>query len=559
MISWKTASIKIKLLVAAVVAGVITLTVGVIGWTSVNAVSNDLTLVAQIQNASRRFVQLEVDHLEWVQGASEFFRDTERTALGVQIDHRRCGLGEWYFGEERATMEQIIPELKEPLSRLDGPHRKLHQSASEIETILSRGQAHRQEAYDYFEKVTMTNLRDVQATLEELVTAANRRAESVRSDAESAAAGARLIMIVFMITGTVASILISSIIAGLIASPIRAMVGMLKDIAQGEGDLTVRLKAKTEDELGEMAKWFNMFIGNIQKMIRDISGNAQTLASASTELSAVANQMTAGSKDTLTSTSTVAAAAEEMSANSASVASGMEHASGGLSSVATATEEMSATVGEIASNAEKARTVSSDAAKQAEDVTNMMKVLGNAAQEIGAVTETITSISAQTNLLALNATIEAARAGAAGKGFAVVASEIKALAEQTAQATGDIKEKISAIQSSTGTAVTDIDKISGVIREVGEIIYTIATAIEEQATVTRDIAGNISEASSNVKEANERVAQTAEVSQSIAKDISSVNKSAEEMSGSSEQVNISSEELSKLAEQLKSMVGKFKV
>ena len=135
------------------------------------------------------------------------------------------------------------------------------------------------------------------------------------------------------------------------------------------------------------------------------------------------------------------------------------------------------------------------------------------------MTETITNISAQTNLLALNATIEAARAGTAGKGFAVVANEIKELAKQTAEATEDIKARIAGIQNSTGTAITDIGQITTVIRDVGTIVTSIAAAIEEQATVTKDVAGNIAQASSGVREANERVSQTAEVSKSIARDI----------------------------------------
>jgi len=188
-----------------------------------------------------------------------------------------------------------------------------------------------------------------------------------------------------------------------------------------------------------------------------------------------------------------------------------------------------------------------------------MKQLGTAAQEIGKVTETITSISSQTNLLALNATIEAARAGAAGKGFAVVANEIKELAQQTASATEEIKGRISGIQSSTGAAIADVDKIAGVIREVGEIVATIATAIEEQAAVTRDMARNIAEASSGVKDANERVAQTATVSQEIARDIAAVNTASGEMTSASQQVQASSMDLSQLAEQLKAMVGRFKL
>jgi len=185
--------------------------------------------------------------------------------------------------------------------------------------------------------------------------------------------------------------------------------------------------------------------------------------------------------------------------------------------------------------------------------------LGQAAQEIGQVTETITNISAQTNLLALNATIEAARAGAAGKGFAVVANEIKELARQTAEATEDIKARINGIQNSTGSAVTDIEQITGVIREVGGIVAGIAAAIEEQATVTRDVAGNIAQASTGVREANERVSQTATVSRSIARDIAGVNRAVSDIRQGGEQVQTSAVELSHLAEQLRSQVAQFRM
>jgi methyl-accepting chemotaxis protein len=188
-----------------------------------------------------------------------------------------------------------------------------------------------------------------------------------------------------------------------------------------------------------------------------------------------------------------------------------------------------------------------------------MKKLGQAAQEIGHVTETITRISAQTNLLALNATIEAARAGTAGKGFAVVAGEIKELARQTAEATEDIKSRIAGIQGSTSSAISDIEQIAIVIRDVGSIVTSIATAIEEQATVTKDVAGNIAEASAGVQEGNQHVSQMANVSKSIARDIADVRTAVTDIRRGGEQVQGSATELSRLAEQISAQVGQFRV
>jgi len=159
----------------------------------------------------------------------------------------------------------------------------------------------------------------------------------------------------------------------------------------------------------------------------------------------------------------------------------------------------------------------------------------------------------------LNATIEAARAGAAGKGFAVVASEIKELALQTAAATSEIKDKIGTIQGATAVAVADIDKIVQVIRDVNEIVMSIATAIQEQSTVTQDIAGNIAQASSGVREANQRVAQTSTVSSSIAKEIAELNGDSSKTSAFTEEVSASVTSLMKMAQSLQEICKQFRL
>ncbi|MFZ5952558.1 MAG: methyl-accepting chemotaxis protein [Candidatus Rifleibacteriota bacterium] len=328
-----------------------------------------------------------------------------------------------------------------------------------------------------------------------------------------------------------------------------------KEIARG--NLQVQVKPRSNGD--ELMIAIATMVKELAKMIGNVGESAQTLASASTQLTVTSRKMVEETGRVTEKSSTVAAAAEEMSANSKSVAQGMAGTTTNLSSVAAATEEMTATISEIAGNTDKARSISNEAVEQAVAVANMMKELGRSAHEIGKVTEAITSISAQTNMLALNATIEAARAGSAGKGFAVVANEIKELAKQTDSATEDIKARIKGIQSSTGSAILDIDKISAVIRNVSEIVTTIAIAIEEQSSVTRDIAGNIARATSGVSEANERVSQTSSVSEGIAKEIAGVSVSAGELDDASKQINASATELSRLSEQLRTLIANFRV
>jgi methyl-accepting chemotaxis protein len=379
------------------------------------------------------------------------------------------------------------------------------------------------------------------------------------SEFMAAANSIRNISLIITVVALALTALAVAYSAGLIVKPINRAIAGLKDIAEGEGDLRMRLDARSKDEIGEMGFWFNTFIEKLQGIVKRISDNSQMVNSSSNQLSSVARELAAGAEDTSKRAANVATASEEMSANLNNVAAAMEESSTNTNMVASAAEEMTSTINEIAENAEKARNISSKAVDQAKSASERMGELGQAAQKIGMVTETITEISEQTNLLALNATIEAARAGEAGKGFAVVANEIKDLARQTAQATLDIKNQIDDVQRTTKSTVVEIDQISEVISGVNDIVATIATAVEEQTAATKEIANNIAQASQGIQEVNENVSQSSAVAGQITQDIARVNQAADSITQASRQVQGSSEDLQRMAAELNTIVGSFKV
>jgi methyl-accepting chemotaxis protein len=272
----------------------------------------------------------------------------------------------------------------------------------------------------------------------------------------------------------------------------------------------------------DMIKLADQFEGAVGEII-------ETVSSASTELEASASTLTSTAERAQEVTTMVAAASEEASTN--------------VQSVASATEELTSSVNEISRQVQESARMASEAVGQARKTNDQVSELSKAAARIGDVVELINTIAGQTNLLALNATIEAARAGEAGRGFAVVASEVKALAEQTAKATGDIGQQITGIQAATQESVGAIREISSTIEKLSEISATIASAVEEQGAATQEISRNVQ--------------QAAQGTQQVSSNIVDVQRGAAETGSASSQVLSAAQSLSSDSNRLKLEVGKF--
>ncbi|ULK96540.1 methyl-accepting chemotaxis protein [Bradyrhizobium sp. I71] len=328
--------------------------------------------------------------------------------------------------------------------------------------------------------------------------------------------------------------------------------------ALGKGDLSAEVPHRGEKtEIGAMADVLQIFkealiakkaadeaaaadaeakiergrrVDNVTREFETMIGEiVQTVSSASTQLEASASTLTATADRSQRLATTVASASEEASTN--------------VQSVASATEEMASSVGEISRQVQESARMAGDAVGQARATTERVSELSKAASRIGDVVELINTIAGQTNLLALNATIEAARAGEAGRGFAVVASEVKALAEQTAKATGEIGQQISGIQAATNDSVGAIKEISSTIERLSEISSAIAAAVEEQGAATQEIARNVQ--------------QAAQGTQQVSSNITDVQRGATETGTASSQVLSAAQMLSNDSNRLKTEVSKF--
>ncbi len=363
------------------------------------------------------------------------------------------------------------------------------------------------------------------------------------------------VSIVVLLLGVIVTIPLSSAIV----KPIMQTTAMLKDIAQGEGDLTKRLTITTHDEVGELVEWFNTFIEKVHGIITEIAENSRTLSASSHQVSATAETIAANTEEMTTQANSVAAASEESSSNIQSISASAEEMSASMNVVASAIEEMSAAIKEVSLSCQKESEIAEKATLEAEGTSAAMAELGKAANAVGSIVDVIQQIAAQTNLLALNATIEAASAGEAGKGFAVVANEVKELAKQTSTATEDIRKQVEEMQKNSGNAIDAIHSIGGTIQEINSISHSIVVSVEQQNGAIGEIAQNVAGVNEAAQDVTRNVTESATALDEVSRTILEVNSAATDTSRGIQEVGTSIDELAKLAAQLDGIVGQFKI
>ncbi|MBL8019742.1 MAG: methyl-accepting chemotaxis protein [Leptospirales bacterium] len=320
------------------------------------------------------------------------------------------------------------------------------------------------------------------------------------------------------------------LIARSILGPLHLIISRVEDVAEGNGDLTRRVALNSKDELGRLARALDKFLESTAEIVREVASSVTATRGVAEKLSEASHTLSSGTEEMSVQTQSIAAASTQLNQN--------------IEVVSSSIEQMSISVREVARRSGDAAIVASEASSRTGAANSIVQELGQNAQQIGKVIDSIVDIADQTNLLSLNAAIEAADAGQAGMRFAVVAAQVKELAGQTGDSSEEIRSRIETIQRSTQETVSAIDSITQVIHKVNEVNSAVASFVEEQSIAAADVSRNATSA--------------ATVSTEVARNVAGVSQAI--MEGAAEATRIAdlAETLNGMARHLETSLSRFK-
>ncbi|HCJ11627.1 MAG: hypothetical protein A2Y14_00605 [Verrucomicrobia bacterium GWF2_51_19] len=385
----------------------------------------------------------------------------------------------------------------------------------------------------------------------------------IKADITARASNERLhaerIALFFSVISMLIGLILGITIGHSITSALQKIITILKDMAEGEGDLTKRLDSGGHDELSELASWFNRFVGKIYKIIQNLADNGRVLVDTTKVLNSSSEDLSSGTEDMMQKAIEATAIGQTFPEILNKITKRCENLNNISKNVASASEEMNASIGEVVRICSQEVTIVDQATEEVNKAKAIMDKLEASAHSISQVIDLIKEIAAQTNLLALNATIEAANAGSAGKGFIVVANEVKELASKSADATGKVKASIDQMIKDVNVSVKAIRIISGVVNESKTLSNTIAVAVEEQSATTQEISKNMEAVATASNEIFGNIQEVSSGATHLAEHIENLKNRTEEASNTVSKTHTVAQELNKLSGSLKVVIEMFKL
>jgi len=540
----------------------------VVAAREVGDVEQHTKAAVQKYDLSMSLLQREIDHLKWAQSLGLFVHDHKATELSISSDARKCAFGRWFYSEERASLEQVSPELKPLLASIEDPHVKLHETAIIIQKLKKEGQQEPSE--EVYNAQTLKLLGSVQEILQAMREKVKTGIDRDRTDLFEGIDFMKLLIYVSTVVSVGLAILLSLFISKAISKPLKFLADCSTSIA--DGDLSKECRLPQQDELGQLSQSMETMVESLRSKIAEADHKAveadgharqakDALAQAEVkevQIKEMLDLIRSIASESMGLSDSLSDYAARLSAQVDQVQHGTQTQKNRLSEAATAMEQMNATVLEVARNASEAAESAGQAQGKAregaeiviesvaaigqvsrvsEQLRQNMNELGSQAQSIGQVMNVISDIADQTNLLALNAAIEAARAGEAGRGFAVVADEVRKLAEKTMGATHEVGEKIKAIQDSVSLSVRDMEEAGKAVVRSNDLagasgdslkqivnltdvntrnVQSIAAAAEEQSSASEHITMSLAEVNGVAHDTEAGMAETVDIVHNLA-------------------------------------------
>ncbi|WP_307893371.1 HAMP domain-containing methyl-accepting chemotaxis protein [Bacillus swezeyi] len=566
----KNIKIRSKLFIIIIISALALSIVGIQGIRGLSKISKGSEIIYQEQLIPNQlFATLRANNLEL---------DTYNFELMVTKDNSRNETLQKNIDEKNEENTAVMEEIDQ-LNLAGSLSEKYESFKSEYTELQNIGKQMRslamdnknKEAYDVYLKDMEPQRETVSHLIEEIQTLNSESAKTIYQQDSKEAGSIIMLLIIVMAASLVLSVSIGLLMTRLIAKPIKDIQALFAQTEQG--DFTVEGTYQSKDELGLLTASFNKMVTGVRAIIETVGETSHQVASSSQQLSASADESTKASEYISTTIQELAAGSEQQAdsvENSRTVIKGMTEFAGRISSNA---EKAAATADQTAQMSLEGTKAINKVSVQMQSINETVVSLSEAfkhlterSNEIGNITEVITSIAEQTNLLALNAAIEAARAGEQGKGFAVVADEVRTLAEQSARSAEQITKLIAIIQNDTKQTMNTVISATGevkeglvVVNEAGGAFHKIENSITEVVTQINDVTNLVKNLTAGTSEIETAITGVKEVAETAAESTQTVSAATQEQLASMEEIAAASQILAQNAEELQHLIQKFKI